>query len=167
VVDGKVHVGKTFASGEFSSIRTNGDDGNDFSGIWAVRNGIRGLLTSVQNALNTDDLLTGHEIFEMANNGHELVLKGLDEFCNRLAIQIYNLQTFFDPQVIAIGGGISAQPLLFELTEKHIEDMYQKALKANSPINRPNIKVCVFKNDANLIGALYQLFSTMKTLQTT
>ncbi|MFQ7171309.1 MAG: hypothetical protein ACLRQF_03905 [Thomasclavelia ramosa] len=39
-----------------------------------------------------------------------------DKFCNRLAVQIYNLQ-HLHPEKIAIGGGISAQPLLLELVE--------------------------------------------------
>ena len=97
-----------------------------------------------------------------ANSGDKKVLAGLDKFCNRLAVQIYNLQALFDPEKIAIGGGISAQPLLLELVEKHIEEMYQTGLKANSPIARPVVVPCQYRNDANLLGAFYQHLHTCK-----
>ena len=51
----------------------------------------------------------------MANNGNEAVLKGLNQFCLETAVQIYNINQIFDCEKVAIGGGISAQPLLLEL----------------------------------------------------
>lgn len=162
VQNGKVHIGKHFSSGEFSWMRTNGDDGNNFANTWCSLNGIAGLLQTVQEAMHTNQVFNGKEIFEMANNGNPDVLAGLDKFCNRLAVQIYNLQALFDPEKIAIGGGISAQPLLLELTEKHIEEMYQTGLEFNSPISRPVVAACKYLNDANLIGAFYQHINTFK-----
>ena len=156
VHDGKVHIGKHFSSGEFSWMRTNGEDGNNFANVWCSTNGIQGLLNAVQEAVGTDEVYNGKQIFEMANNGDEKVLAGLDKFCSRLAVQIYNLQALFDPEKIAIGGGISAQPLLLELTEKHIEEMYQTGLLSFSPIARPVVVICQYRNDANLLGAFYQ-----------
>ena len=158
---GKVHIGKHFASGEFSWMRTNGEDGNNFDDNWCMKNGIVGLLNSVQEAMNTTEEYNGKQIFEMANNGNKEVLAGLDKFCKELAIQLFNLQSLFDPEKIAIGGGISAQSLLLEITNKHIDDMYQQALKYNSPIARPEVVLCKYRNDANLLGALYQLKEAM------
>ena len=162
VRDGKVHIGKHFSSGEFSWMRTNGEDGNNPECVWAATNGIPGLLKAVQESVGTKEQYNGKEIFEMANSGDKKVLAGLDKFCNRLAVQIYNLQALFDPEKIAIGGGISAQPLLLELVEKHIEEMYQTGLKANSPIARPVVVPCQYRNDANLLGAFYQHLHTCK-----
>ena len=53
---------------------------------------------------------------------------------------------------IAIGGGVSAQPLLLELINKNVDEVFSKN---QSPIYRPDIVPCKFRNDANLIGALY------------
>lgn len=161
VTGGKVHIGKHFSSGEFSWMRTNGEDGTNFSDCWCVKNGISGLLKSVQNALETEEHFSGYQIFEMANNGNEKVIAGLNEFTRRLAIQIYNIQSLFDPEVIAIGGGISAQPLLLELTNKYLDKMYEEAILYHSPISRPNVLLCQHGNDANLIGAFYQLKQSM------
>ncbi len=160
VLNGQVHVGKHFSSGEFSWMRTDGDDGNNVERNWSTLNGISGLLTVVQEELETDQVYNGKEIFAMANEGNEQVLAALDKFCNRLATQIYNLQALFDPEKVAIGGGISAQPLLLELVDKHIEAMYQTGLEHNSPIARPVVVACQFLNDANLLGAFYQHINT-------
>lgn len=54
----------------------------------------------------------------MANNGNEVVLKGLNQFCLETAVQIYNINQIFDCEKVAIGGGISAQPLLLELIKR-------------------------------------------------
>ena len=143
-------------------MRTNGEDGNNPECVWAATNGIPGLLKAVQESVGTKEQYNGKEIFEMANSGDKKVLAGLDKFCNRLAVQIYKLQALFDPEKIAIGGGISAQPLLLELVEKHIEEMYQTGLKANSPIARPVVVPCQYRNDANLLGAFYQHLHTCK-----
>lgn len=161
VYDKKVHIGKHFSSGEFSWMRTNGEDGNNNEYTWAAKNGIPGLLKAVQEAVGTDEEYTGKEIFEMANNGDEKVFEGLDKFCNLIAVQIYNIQALFDPEKVAIGGGISAQPLLLELIDKHIEVMYQTGLKSFSPIPRPVVVPCQYRNDANLIGAFYQHLNTV------
>ena len=56
--------------------------------------------------------MDGYFIFEKANEGDEEVLAILDEFTKQIAAQIVNLQCVIDPQRVAIGGGISAQPLL-------------------------------------------------------
>ena len=45
-------------------------------------------------------------------------MAGLREFTNRLAVQIYNLNIYLDLDIIAIGGGISQQPLLHEYLQR-------------------------------------------------
>ena len=157
VIDGKVHIGKSFASGEFSGIRTKGRCDEVIEDEWSQVNGIEGLLFAVQKALNTTDTFTGKQIFEMANNNNQKVLCGLDDFCNQLACQIINLQFIFDPQIVAIGGGISTQPLLLEYTQKHIDRVYENYKNNNYPLLRPNVVICQHGNDANLIGAYFQL----------
>ena len=58
----------------------------------------------------------------------------------------------FDPEKIAVGGGISEQPLLLQLIREEllkINGMYPWTL----PV--PEVTSCRFYNDANLIGAVY------------
>ena len=57
-----------------------------------------------------------------------------------------------DPEKIAIGGGISAQPLLIDMIREELVKLNQ-VYPHKVPI--PEVTVCKFFNDSNLIGALY------------
>lgn len=153
IKDHKVISGRRFGAGEFSNMIT--DYHNPYKGesSWYARNGINGLLSRVQEALETEDTYTGEEIFEMANNGNEAVLKALNQFCLEVAIQIYNVNQIFDCEKVAIGGGISAQPILLELIKKNFDEVYNSCYASTLA---PEIVVCEYRNDANLFGALYQ-----------
>lgn len=158
IKDKKVHNGKHFTAGEVSCLYTSHEQRKDFSNIWALMNGISGLLRCVQKHLNTTEKLTGEEIFALANAGNKQVLEALDEFCLHLAYELYNMQAFFDPEKIAIGGGISAQPILIE----KINEQYRLLFYDFFPPKPVPIVACKFLNDANLIGAYYQLRQKMQ-----
>ena len=124
IKDHKVHTGKHFSAGEFSFIKTNNLDPFTWNHAWCTRNGISGLLQRVQEALETDKKYTGIEIFEMANKGNEKVIAGIDAFAKEVATQIFNVHIIFDCEKVAIGGGISAQPLLIELINKNMNEIF-------------------------------------------
>jgi predicted NBD/HSP70 family sugar kinase len=159
IKDHKVHTGRHFSAGEFSFIKTNYKDPTSWDYAWATRNGINGLLERVQEQLETDEKYTGIEIFDMANNGNEKVIAGINQFCMEVATQIYNVHMIFDCEKVAIGGGISAQPLLIKLIQDNLNEIFDK-LGIN--VSRPIIVPCYYRNDANLIGALYQHIQTYK-----
>ena len=161
IKDHKVHTGKHFSAGEVSFVKTNNLDSISWNHAWCNRNGIIGLLERTQEALNTDEKFTGVEIFEMANNGNEKVIGAIDAFAREVATQLFNIHVIFDCEKIAIGGGISAQPLLIELINKNLDAIYDNL---GFDIYRPEIIACKFRNDANLIGALYQHLLTYKSI---
>ena len=68
-----------------------------------------------------------------------------------IAVQIFNLQTILDSERIAIGGGISAQPVLIEYIRRHLNQLYSDCPYR---IPRAEIVTCKFQNDANLYGAM-------------
>lgn len=157
IKDKQVHHGKHFTAGEVSCIYVNTQPTSNFSNVWAIVNGTSGLLRFVQKHLDTKQNYSGEEIFEMANHGNQQVLSALDEYCWNLAVQLYNIQTIFDPEKIAIGGGISAQPLLID----KINEQYHKLFVDFLPVKPVPIVACMFRNDANLIGAYYELRKIM------
>ncbi len=157
IKDKKVHTGKHFCAGEFSFVSTDINNYQDFSNTWWQKSGSIGLLKQYRQCSNTDEQLTGKEIFTKVLAGDENAIKALDLYTLDLAVQICNIQTIFDPEKIAIGGGISEQPLLFEMLEKNIKRILELT---QAPIPLPQIVACQFKNDANLIGALYQFIKT-------
>lgn len=154
IVDGKVHKGRHSFAGEFSFIRTNIEDYEPLDNAWGFVSGAPTLAKKVASVKNLPlEEMDGLVTFEYANAGDEGVLAVLDEFTRQIAIQIVNLQCVIDPELVAIGGGISAQPLLIELIQKNVD-----LLSENFGYYKPELKIvpCQFRNDANLIGALYR-----------
>ena len=159
IKDHQVHTGRHFSAGEFSWIKTDCHDPVSWDWAWCDRNGISGLLKRAQEYLETEDVYTGIEIFEMANQGNEKVIQAIYQFASEVATQIFNIHAIFDCEKVAIGGGISAQPLLIELIQKHLNAIIDGL---GFEIYRPKIVSCYFRNDANLVGALYQHIQTYK-----
>ena len=155
IKDRKPLYGKHYLSGEFSFINTTSENSN--AGIFAFKCGVGGLLNRVKEELKDGKEYTGKEIFAMANEGNEKVLEALDKFCFDLAVQIMNIQVIFDPEVFAIGGGISAQKILFEILDKQFEKIREASGRLF--LRKPDVVACEFRNDANLIGALYRFIS--------
>lgn len=157
IKDHKVHTGRHFSAGEFSWIKTDFHDSISWKNAWCTRNGIKGLLERVQENLETEETYTGIEIFEMANSGDEKVIEAINQFALEVATQIFNIHAIFDCEKVAIGGGISAQPLLIELIQKNLDMIFDSI---GFEIYKPQLIPCYFRNDANLIGALYQHLQT-------
>lgn len=94
---------------------------------------------------------TGEKIYEMAEAGDETAKEMLEDFYFNIAKKCCNLYVTFDPEVILIGGGISANPNFIEGIRRYVE-----RLKGISHIYREiKIDICRFHNDSNLLGALY------------
>ena len=163
IIDGKLYRGKRFTAGEYSYFCSNDREPQTLESFWGINGGAQGLAKAVAKYTGKNwEEYDGVEIFRMANASEEAVLKGLKDFTDRLAVQIYNLNILLDLDVIAIGGGISQQPLLHQYLERSIEELI-----VNHPIRRiapyiptPNLTNCMHYNDANLIGALYHFMKT-------
>lgn len=154
VKDGQVHMGKHFSAGEFSFI-TFSENVDQEACKWSGINGIPRLIRMAANVKKLDPkVVTGYDVFRWAEEGDEKVLKVLDHFTRNLALMIFNLQVIFDPERVAIGGGISRQPLLLEYISKNLDYFYDV-----NPMCFPKAEVvtCKFFNEANLIGAYENL----------
>lgn len=150
--NGRIHKGANLHGGEFGYmlLDTNVTDRND---MWSRRASTKALVRKVAKAkqLNPEEL-SGEEIFSMAEAEDEICRKAIDEFYHLLAIGIYNLQYIYDPELILIGGGISAREDLII----HINRKLDGILSAIDPAKiKPTIASCKFRQDANLLGAVY------------
>lgn len=157
IVNGKLLNGAHFQAGELSFLQLNmkepGFDG--FAGGYA--SAVQ-MIKNVNEAIENDEETDGLAAFEAINNGNEKAKKIFDEYCKRIAAIIIDIQAVVDLDAIAIGGGISAQPIVVQ----GINQAYDKVLADNELIRktftRPKIVEAKFKNGANLYGALYNLF---------
>lgn len=70
-----------------------------------------------------------------------------------MAFGILDVHAIFDCERVAIGGGISSQPLLIECIQHNFDEIFDSV---GFGLPKPEVVPCAFRNDANLIGALYQ-----------
>ena len=93
--------------------------------------------------------LSGFTVFEADSKGDELVSKALDEYIDDVCVGLINYVNIFRPELIVLGGGISAQPRITDPIEKKVN------AEAYGGENNPYVKVvpAEFFNDAGLIGA--------------
>lgn len=147
-----VLTGSNVFAGEFSYLSSNWKTNEGFDGKWATDGSAFLLISMIAKELGlAEDELNGEEAFKYCNEGNEKALKALTEYCDILAMGLWNIQATVDPEKIAIGGGISRQPILMEYINKSLEKSYSKM-----PIPIPRVKIvnCKYFNDSNLIGAL-------------
>lgn len=155
IIDGKLQSGFHMMAGEVSYMETTFDTqklrGNFFGRTGSAVELIKRIATE-KNLINKKD---GEHVFELINQGDEVASQIFDDYIFGLASQILNIQYLIDPEIVAIGGGISAQPIVVERLNSAVQ-----AIKSANPFHaaQPKIVTCRFQNDANLYGALYNFF---------
>lgn len=96
--------------------------------------------------------VTGKELVRLSQAGDELAGALMDEFYHWMAVGCITLEFAFDPQMIAVGGALSANPDIIRGIRRRTDEM----LDGQRPgYLRPNICACANGNRANLYGALY------------
>ena len=155
IVGRKILRGVNLFAGEFSYMRAGARVGTgDFSeGSWARKTNGGSVAERYQNAkgMNGGDLRS-EDVFALAETGDVAAKSVIDGFCADIAEFLFNLQCVTDPQVIAVGGGISEQATLIPIIRLKVEE-----LRTKLPVWAPelNIVSCHYRGDANLIGAYY------------
>lgn len=96
------------------------------------------------------DWLNGKEIFEAAASGDAGALEILDDWTTEIAAGITGLVHIFDPEVVLIGGGVSAQN---ELLVKPVRD---KVIETVTPDMAAELKLRAAElgNNAGMVGAV-------------
>ena len=99
----------------------------------------------------TADAISGKWIFEQAQDGNEVCIEEIDRMCVILAKGISNICYVLNPEIVLLGGGISAQT---DWLKSRIEMGMEKYL---IPVIRKKTKLdfAKFKNQAGMIGAYY------------
>ncbi|WP_206919914.1 ROK family protein [Enterococcus hulanensis] len=150
IKDGKVHEGGHFSAGEFSYLAMN-DDIDSPDNLWWGVNGIQRLIIKAARIKEKDSSeVNGELIFQWIEEGDQEISQLLDEHTKKIARMIMNLQFIFDPEKIAIGGGISRQTIFIESIKKNLDYLYKIYPYKTTQAMITN---CQFYNEANLVGA--------------
>ncbi|HEY9292890.1 MAG TPA: ROK family glucokinase, partial [Microlunatus sp.] len=114
-----------------------------------VRSGspvVQGLL----DAVGGPDQITGPAITEAAVNGEPLARELLADIGRWLGVGIANLAAALDPELIVVGGGVSAAG---DLLLTPARESFQRTLTGRGFRPQARIELATFRNDAGLIGA--------------
>ena len=156
IVNGELVQGRHFSAGEFSLTRYNADRWNEFEGSCGGRLSIHGLSGKYRRYAHLPENaeINGREIFARFHAKEDAALRAVDEFCAETARMITNISVLLDCEKVAIGGGISRQPVLTEKIAEAVHALYD--LKRDpwmEGLSEPEIVPCRFGSEANLVGA--------------
>ena len=157
IANGELVRGTHFTAGEYSFVNTNADEWDADDKNMACQCSTRNLLLwyRARKGLPEDAPMNGRIFFEAANAGEPEALEVLQRFCRAVAVQIYNLTVLLDVEKVAVGGGISKQPLLLQGLRSAYDGLF--ASKDNpymKGLPRTEIVPCAFSSEANQVGAM-------------
>lgn len=144
--------GGHFSAGEVSYWITDRDGLPTPEGVWGNRCGVPRLCRMYAEEKGLpEEAVDGKIVFEAVNAGDPAAQACLQRYASEIAVQIFNLQTVYDPDRFAIGGGISLQPALIDSIREALKRLY-----AACPyrMHQAEVVACRYQNDANLYGAM-------------
>ncbi len=156
MINGSIYHGSHFHSGNASYVRP--DLSHPHASNLALVNGVPALARDYALLADLDpEQVDGRLVFEQVDIGDPAAVQALDAYCQRLATFIFNLQVILDVDAFAIGGGISARPVFIQTLEREVAAIFAAETRTRLPA--PQLRVCRYFNDANLLGALYHHFN--------
>lgn len=163
ILDRQLFEGSHFQAGEVSFMierqNTKGIQkvaGQDGSAV--------GFIQQANQLLHADDLLDGLNVFNQLEKRNPIIYPLFEQFCRQIAKVIINIQSIIDMETVVIGGGISAQPKVVEEITKQYQSLRDSFPMMRDTLTAVEIKPCLFRNDANLLGSLYYYLSSLEVV---
>lgn len=148
VLNKQVHRGKQLIAGEFSATFMSLKE-NDYTSLSDEISTLSRVRKAQQ--IKSDESIMGERLMELYVENDEEIVKLVDNWFMSIAKVCYNMDCYYNPDCICIGGGISENPLFMQGIEKAIDTVQKEAYTFRKPV----IRKCKFENDSNLIGAYY------------
>ena len=161
IIDGRIHHGASYSAGEIGHMVVLPDGpvcGCGKSGCLEAISATRGMVGYAQRGLDdgrssslSTTPLTPKSICDAASAGDALARETVDHVAKYIGIAVANLINILSPDVIAIGGGISAagklilDPIVSSADTNTLEGMFEHT----------RIELGRLGNDAGAIGAAY------------
>jgi predicted NBD/HSP70 family sugar kinase len=156
ILDRKIYEGVHSYAGAVSFAQADIMRQLNWSNVVGNKCGVNALLKRYEEKNDLErSSINGITFFEKINEEDEVAAEVLKDYARALAAYIYSLQAVLDVEAVAIGGGISSQPKLKEYLDQALEEQFKTL-----PIllYKPELRVCKYHNEANLIGALRNHF---------
>lgn len=160
IINDQIYRGAHARSGEFGWMIVEDDDIDVEMGSLNFRGATVIGLIRRYNQYSDQPVDDARVIFKRADDGEVLAKSVMKSYYHSLAKGIINLEVSFDPAVVIIGGGISANTEFIDTLNQTIEDV-KKTHNSINHLDLPAVKAAKLKNDAGMIGAVYQLIQTL------
>lgn len=157
IANGEILQGSHFQAGELSFMPRQAQSAKTTDLIGFSCSAVAFVQKSAQ-LLDLPDLDDGQAVFAEILTGENAKLQALfSTYCREIGHIILNLQAILDIEKVVIGGGISAQPILIEEINRQYHLLRSQSELISSSFAPVVIEKCRFGNEANLLGAIYQL----------
>lgn len=174
VINNQIYRGGHGIAGEFGWVLNHGI--NKVGELEEVSQNFKsatvmGLLRRYNQAMesithnNFSELTEAKAVIDLVVANDQVATIIFDEFLTDLTINLMNLTACFDPEVILIGGGISANDYVME----KIQEKWEELIIRHFGLNRikqqgllTEIKRTDLQNDAGMIGAAYTVRIALK-----
>lgn len=160
VINNRVYQGSHGAAGEFGwSMQQALDYSHDLEeDSWNFTSGVVLGLYNQYEKMTGSWLPDAKQILNLARQGNQIAIQSMSQYYEDVAKGLLNLICAFDPEVLLLGGGISAnQEFLANLEATMVNiKRHHKTLNALSEITIAELKPCLLRNDAGVLGAVYQ-----------
>ncbi len=162
IKDSKIHKGIHLHGGEFGYMLSEEiENGKRKYRIWSETASTSSICRAYAKKAQVDiENVNGKYVFQKMEEGDFIAKEVIEKFYKKLAEGIYNLQYSFDPEIVVLGGSISARKELGVEVSKAMKEILDDVQIARVV---PNIQNAKFMGDANLIGALFH-YLTKKNL---
>lgn len=155
VKDKKVHQGPNRLAGEFGYLIIHPDFQKKEFRTFSDLGSTGSLIRDVATRRGVDpECVTGEGIFEDAKGGDVDCIEAIETFYENIAVSLFSLMYFYDPEKIIIGGGISSRRDLIDRVKEKIEIIKESFCSGVDEMDPP-IVFCEYEGDANLLGAVY------------
>jgi predicted NBD/HSP70 family sugar kinase len=100
-----------------------------------------------------NEIVDGRLVFKWLEEGDTEIVAVYKDFIEHIGMMLFNIQVVFDPEKIAIGGGISKEPRLIPDIRAELDRIRQPIAEAGAP--DITLVSCKYLGDANMVGAMF------------
>lgn len=154
ILNHEVYHGSHFAAGEAGMMPCRIDQKYDPDHLWTSKvraHELANIYTDRRHLRR--DSVHGKVFFARANRGEPDAVAALHIYCQRIVSGIMSIEYLLDLEKIAIGGGYSSEPILISCLQEELNAAFD-SVNPERVIEKPELTLCHFHEDANLYGAL-------------
>ena len=149
----RIHTGAHMHGGEFGYCIVDCDVDKNKLLVWSDVGSTFALAKAIAKRKGLDiNNFDGRKAFELYDSGDEIAIEEVNKFFTYMAIGIINIQYTYDPETVILGGAVSEREgIIDDITNKVKEILDTNEYATVIPV----IRKCIYGNDANKLGALY------------